>query len=111
MRLRFPLEPEAAALGGALQAAAILQARTHRHTHHHLPSSSGTPSTHRLAPRAACSRHHPQTQQGVPVAKYVSEHEPPLAPETVEPDRAAAGAYEAAFAAHAAAGASLFGGR
>lgn len=42
------------------------------------------------------------------MAKYVTEHEPPLAPEVVEPDRAAAGAYEAAYAAHAAAGARLF---
>lgn len=46
--------------------------------------------------------------QGVPVADYVTAHEPPLAPEVVEPDRSLAGVYEAAYAAHAAAGSKLF---
>jgi len=66
----LPEEPESAALGGALAAAAMAA--------------------------------------GIPVGKYVQEHQPPLSGEVVRPDPAAFEAYEAAFQRHQQAGRRLF---
>eukprot|EP00884_Botryococcus_braunii_P017863 jgi/Botrbrau1/4760/Bobra.0137s0032.1 len=60
--LRIPTEPEAAALGAALQAAAAYF--------------------------------------GTSVRDYVTENQPPLSPEVIEPDAAAFGAYQEAFQRH-----------
>jgi hypothetical protein len=48
--------------------------------------------------------------QGVPVAEFVEQHQPPMAEEVVRPNRALAAAYAAAFQRHVERGEALFGG-